>query len=75
MKFFCFVLYIYTYNLSFSESDSNLLSRNFTHVKLNFDNEMHGVNNYICEARNKHGLTRIFITVIIPGVYLQKKDL
>jgi hypothetical protein len=30
---------------------------------------MHGVNNYICEARNKHGLTKIFITVIIPGVY------
>jgi len=30
---------------------------------------MHGVNKYICEAKNKHGLTRIFITVIIPGGY------
>lgn len=33
---------------------------------------MHGVNKYICEAKNKHGLTKIFITVIIPGVYIKQ---
>jgi hypothetical protein len=54
--------------LSISASDSRLLSRNFTRAILKFDNEMHGVNKYSCEARNKHGLTKIFITVIIPGV-------
>ncbi|CAF3242388.1 unnamed protein product [Rotaria socialis] len=47
-------------------SDSSLLARNSARVLLKFDNEMHGVNKYICEAKNKHGLTKIFITVIIP---------
>ncbi|CAF0916965.1 unnamed protein product [Rotaria sp. Silwood1] len=47
-------------------SDSSLLARNSTRAILKFDNEMHGVNKYICEAKNKHGLTKILITVIIP---------
>ncbi|CAF1057011.1 unnamed protein product [Adineta ricciae] len=47
-------------------SDSNFLARNFTRALLRFDQEMHGVNTYICEAKNKHGSTKIFITVIIP---------
>jgi len=64
--FFCLKYYLF---ISFSVSDSSLLTRNFTRAILKFDNEMHGVNKYICEARNKHGLTKIFITVIIPGVY------
>jgi hypothetical protein len=58
----------YSTFISFSASDSSLVSRNLTRAKLNFDQEMHGVNKYICEARNKHGLTKIFISVIIPGV-------
>jgi hypothetical protein len=29
---------------------------------------MHGVNKYMCEAKNKHGFTRIFIYVIIPSL-------
>ncbi|CAF2073756.1 unnamed protein product [Rotaria magnacalcarata] len=47
-------------------SDLSLLARNSTRVLLKFDNEMHGVNQYICEAKNKHGLTKVFMTVIIP---------
>ncbi|CAF4227659.1 unnamed protein product [Rotaria sp. Silwood2] len=47
-------------------SDSRLLARNSTRAVLKFDNEMHGVNKYICEAKNKHGLTKISITVTIP---------
>ena len=53
---------------TFSESGSVLLARNSTRTILNFDHELHGVNSYFCEAKNKHGLTRIFITVLIPGV-------
>lgn len=45
-----------------------LLARNLTRTMLKFDHEMHGVNKYICEARNLHGSTKILITVIIPGV-------
>lgn len=55
-------------SLSLSASDSRLLSRNITRAILKFDHEMHGVNKYSCEARNKHGLSKIFITVIVPGV-------
>jgi hypothetical protein len=66
--FFGFFVENYAF-IPFSASNSSLVTRNFTRAILKFDNEMHGVNKYICEARNKHGLTKIFITVIIPGVY------
>jgi hypothetical protein len=49
-----------------------ILARNLTRAILKFDHELHGVNKYICEAKNKHGLTKIFLTIIIPGVYLNK---
>lgn len=49
-------------------ADLTPLARNLTRAILKFDHEMHGVNKYTCEARNKHGSTKIFITVIIPGV-------
>ena len=51
-----------------SASDSTLLARNSTRAMLKLDNEMHGMNKYICEAKNRHGLTKVFISVIIPGV-------
>ena len=52
-----------------SVADTVVLARNLTRATLNFDHETHGVNKYVCEAKNKHGLTKIFLTVIIPGVY------
>ncbi|CAF4883383.1 unnamed protein product [Rotaria sp. Silwood1] len=41
-----------------------LLARNQSHAILKFDDIMHGVNKYMCEAKNKHGLTKIFIDII-----------
>ena len=61
-----FLLFVF---LPSSASDSARLARNFSRATLNFEQELHGVNTYICEAKNKHGLTRIFMTVLIPGVY------
>lgn len=52
-----------------SASDLTLLAQNSSRTALRFDHELHGVNTYICEAKNKHGLTRIFISVLIPGVW------
>ena len=52
-----------------SVADTVVLARNLTRATLNFDHETHGVNKYVCEAKNKHGLTKVFLTVIIPGVY------
>lgn len=59
----------YIFLLSISVSDSNVVARNTTRTILKFDNELHGVNKYICEAKNKHGLAKVSITVLIPGVY------
>lgn len=60
---------LFVFSSLLSASDSVLLARNFSRATLKFDHELHGVNTYICEAKNKHGLTRIFMTVLIPGVY------
>ena len=56
-----------------SASDLTLLAQNSSRTILKFDHELHGVNTYICEAKNKHGLTRIFINVLIPGVNSEEK--
>ena len=66
LTFLLLLLLIHLFELA---SDLSIVSRNLTRTKLTFENEMHGVNNYICEAKNKHGLTKVFINVIIPGVY------
>ncbi|CAF1023620.1 unnamed protein product [Adineta steineri] len=52
-------------------SDSISLARSQSYAILKFINEMHGVNKYMCEARNKHGFTVIFISVIIPDINIQ----
>ncbi|CAF2809134.1 unnamed protein product [Rotaria sp. Silwood2] len=45
-------------------SDFILLTRNQSHAILKFNHIQHGINKYMCEAKNKHGLTKIFIYVI-----------
>lgn len=51
-----------------SVSDSILLAHNQSYASLKFHNEIYGVNKYMCEARNKHGFTKIFIYLIIPSL-------
>ena len=48
-------------------SDSLPLAQGHLLASLQVASETHGLNQYMCEAKNKHGLTRIFINVIVPG--------
>jgi hypothetical protein len=66
--FSCFFFFLSLLIEFLSVSDSILLAKNQSHAILKFHNEMHGVNEYMCEAKNKHGLTKIFIYVIIPSL-------
>lgn len=70
-SFLLFLSFHSSFSLSNSASDLSVLAQNSSRTILKFDHELHGVNTYICEAKNKHGLTRIFITVLIPGGFHQ----
>jgi len=59
---------LFVYYIFISVSDSIRLARNLSYAVIKFDNEMYGVSKYMCEAKNKHGFTNIFINVIIPGL-------
>ena len=48
--------------------DSVLLARNQSAATLKLHLTVHGVNQYRCEARNKHGVTQIVINVIVPSL-------
>ncbi|CAF1353532.1 unnamed protein product [Adineta ricciae] len=52
-------------------SDSLPLVQGHLLASLQVASEMHGLTQYMCEAKNKHGLTRIFINVIVPDVHIQ----
>ncbi|CAF1567062.1 unnamed protein product [Didymodactylos carnosus] len=46
--------------------DSIHIASNRSRAVLELESESHGLNKYVCQAKNQHGLVRIFITVTIP---------
>ncbi|CAF0867261.1 unnamed protein product [Didymodactylos carnosus] len=47
-------------------SDSIHITSNRSRAVLELKSESHGLNKYVCQAKNQHGLAQIFITVTIP---------
>lgn len=50
-----------------SVTDATLRAQNQSFALLEFDREMHGVHEYICQATNKHGMVNLVIYAIIPS--------
>lgn len=49
--------------------DSVLLSENRSFAVLKFDQELYGMHEYVCQARNKHGSMALIIYAIIPSMF------
>ena len=47
--------------------DQQVIARNSSFAILTFDRSMSGVLEYLCQAVNKHGVTKIFIHAVIPS--------
>ena len=50
-----------------SVTDGTLRTQNQSFALLQFDREMHGVHEYLCQATNKHGMMNLVIYAIIPS--------